>query len=111
LPDKHGRLQILRIHTAKMRDNNFLEADVSLDDLAERTKNFSGAEIEGLVKSAASYAFDRQIDASNPTKPVDPSKVRVTKADFDNVRFPSPVQLFSRCDTRAVAWIEVVTLD
>jgi vesicle-fusing ATPase len=84
LPDKHGRLQILRIHTAKMRDNNFLEADVSLDDLAERTKNFSGAEIEGLVKSAASYAFDRQIDASNPTKPVDPSKVRVTKADFDN---------------------------
>merc|ERR1712000_56554 len=84
LPDKHGRLQILRIHTARMRENNFLESDVDLDDLAERTKNYSGAEIEGLVKSAASYAFDRQIDASNPTKPVDPSKVRVTRSDFYN---------------------------
>lgn len=69
-----------------MRENNFLESDVDLDDLAERTKNYSGAEIEGLVKSAASYAFDRQIDASNPTKPVDPSKVRVTRSDFYNVR-------------------------
>jgi vesicle-fusing ATPase len=84
LPDKHGRLQILRIHTARMRENNFLESDVDLDDLAERTKNYSGAEIEGLVKSAASYAFDRQIDASNPTKPADPSKVRVTRSDFYN---------------------------
>lgn len=74
-----------------MRENNFLESDVDLDDLAERTKNYSGAEIEGLVKSAASYAFDRQIDASNPTKPVDPSKVRVTRSDFYNVRLsPSP---------------------
>jgi len=83
LPDKHGRLQILRIHTAKMRENNFLAPDVELEELAEATKNYSGAEIEGLVKSAASYAFDRQIDAANPTKPVDPAKVRVTKEDFN----------------------------
>ncbi len=35
------------------------EASDNLDELASRTKNFSGAEIEGLVKSAASYAFYR----------------------------------------------------
>jgi len=74
----------LRIHTAKMRDNKILSADVDLTGLAEHTKNFSGAELEGLVKSAASFAFDRQIDATNPTKAVDPSKIQVTKPDFDH---------------------------
>jgi len=59
LPDKHGRLQILRIHTAKMRDNKLMDSDVNMDELADKTKNYSGAEIEALVKSAASYAFDR----------------------------------------------------
>lgn len=83
LPDKDGRLQILRIHTAKMRENGYLDRDVSLDELADSTKNFSGAEIEGLVKSAASFSFDRQIDATNPTKPLDPSKIKVTRPDFE----------------------------
>ena len=32
-----------------MTTNSFLGADVDLWDLAQRTKNFSGAEIEGLV--------------------------------------------------------------
>ncbi len=41
-------------HTLGLR-----EASDNLDELASRTKNFSGAEIEGLVKSAASYAFYR----------------------------------------------------
>lgn len=48
-----------------MRENNFLAPDVDLDDLADRTKNYSGAEIEGLVKSAASYAFDRYVFCCN----------------------------------------------
>lgn len=34
-----------------------------LPTLAGETKNFSGAEIEGLVKSAASYAFQRHVTA------------------------------------------------
>ena len=42
-----------------MRDAKYLAADVSLPSLATETKNFSGAEIEGLVKSAASFAFAR----------------------------------------------------
>lgn len=61
LPDEHGRLQILNIHTAKMRTNGVMDRDVRLDELAGVTKNFSGAEIAGLVKSASSFAFSRHV--------------------------------------------------
>jgi len=59
-----------------------MEDDVNLDELATLTKNFSGAEIEGLVKAATSFAFSRQIDSKNMIKPLDPDKMRVTRADF-----------------------------
>lgn len=54
LPDEAGREQILRIKTASMRSGGFLDADVDVAELAARAKNFSGAELEGLVKSATS---------------------------------------------------------
>jgi vesicle-fusing ATPase len=60
-----GREQILQIHTRKMRENQKLAGDVNLSRLAELTKNFSGAEIEGLVKSAASFAMYGAVDATN----------------------------------------------
>ena len=46
LPDEKGRQQILKIHTNKMEANSFLAQDVDIVELAERTKNFSGAELE-----------------------------------------------------------------
>lgn len=61
LPDEKGRAQILKIHTTKMRDNNVIDSDVNVDELAKLTKNFSGAEINGLVKAASSFAFSRHI--------------------------------------------------
>ncbi|TDL29667.1 AAA-domain-containing protein [Rickenella mellea] len=61
LPDEHGRLQILNIHTAKMRANRVMDSDVDILELATLTKNFSGAEIGGLVKSATSFAFNRHV--------------------------------------------------
>lgn len=61
LPDESGRLQILGIHTSKMRTNHLMEADVDLAELAALTKNFSGAEINGLIKSATSFAFNRHV--------------------------------------------------
>lgn len=57
LPDRKGRLQILKIHTEKMRKNKFMADDVDFEHLADATKNFSGAEIEGLVK----YLFHQSI--------------------------------------------------
>jgi vesicle-fusing ATPase len=61
LPDEKGRVQILKIHTQKMRENEVMDPDVDLAELALLTKNFSGAEISGLVKSASSFAFSRHV--------------------------------------------------
>lgn len=82
LPDAAGRLQILEIHTSKMRTNGFLSG-VDLEEIAASTKNFTGAEIEGLVKSATSFAFNRQIDASKPTQPLD-NNIQIIHEDFKN---------------------------
>lgn len=35
LPDENGRLQILQIHTNKMKENSFLAADVNLQELGK----------------------------------------------------------------------------
>lgn len=83
LPDEQGRAQILKIHTTKMRKNDVLEADVNTDELAKRTKNFSGAELNGLVKAASSFAFSRHIKvgtmaAINP----DVENMKVNMQDF-----------------------------
>jgi len=90
LPDERGRLQILKIHTSKMAASSYLAADVDLAELAAVTKNFSGAEIEGLVKSAASFALARNVDMSDLTKagqfgsddPESDESLKVTAADF-----------------------------
>lgn len=67
LPDERGRYQILNIHTAKMRTNGVMDSDVDLLELAQLTKNFSGAEINGLVKSATSFAFSRHVKVRTPS--------------------------------------------
>ncbi|CAL9135081.1 unnamed protein product [Musa textilis] len=82
LPDENGRLQILQIHTSKMKENSFLAADVSLQELAAHTKNYSGAELEGVVKSAVSFALNRQISMDDLTKPLDEESIKVTMDDF-----------------------------
>lgn len=65
LPDEKGRLQILSIHTAKMREFNLLASDVDLKELSIETKNYSGAELEGLVRAAQSTAMNRHIKVNN----------------------------------------------
>lgn len=85
LPDEKGRQQILRIHTAKMKDNNVMEADVNLDELALSTKNFSGAELSGLVKSATSFAFNRHIKVGTMAGVADDvANMKVNREDFLN---------------------------
>ncbi|XP_027920851.1 vesicle-fusing ATPase [Vigna unguiculata] len=84
LPDENGRLQILQIHTNKMKENSFLAPDVNLQELAARTKNYSGAELEGVVKSAVSYALNRQLSLEDLTKQVEEENIKVTMEDFLN---------------------------
>ena len=83
LPIESGRLQILEIKTAAMREAKRLtiEAEKCLPELAKKTKNFSGAELEGLVKSAASYALRRCVDVSKGME-LDEDNLNVTEADF-----------------------------
>ncbi|TFY52939.1 hypothetical protein EVG20_g10336, partial [Dentipellis fragilis] len=85
LPDEHGRYQILNIHTAKMRTNGVMERDVDLAELATLTKNFSGAEIGGLVKSATSFAFNRHVKVGTMAGISDDvENLRVNREDFMN---------------------------
>ncbi|KAK2968454.1 hypothetical protein RJ640_004460 [Escallonia rubra] len=84
LPDENGRLQILQIHTNKMKESSFLAPDVNLQELAARTKNYSGAELEGVVKSAVSFALNRQLSLDDLTKPVDEESIKITMDDFLN---------------------------
>ncbi|XP_043081582.1 vesicle-fusing ATPase [Puntigrus tetrazona] len=84
LPDEKGRVQILNIHTAKMREFNLLSGDVDVKELAADTKNYSGAELEGLVRAAQSTAMNRHIKATS-TVEVDmerAEKLQVTRSDF-----------------------------
>jgi len=84
LPKESGRVQILNIHTKTMRSNGKLAGDVDLAELATLTKNFSGAEIEGLVRAAQSCALNRLVKAdSKVAVDIDAAeKLLVSKADF-----------------------------
>jgi transitional endoplasmic reticulum ATPase len=53
VPDLAGRRRILGIHTSKMP----LGKDVDLDDIAERTDRYSGADLEDLVRRAGLFAL------------------------------------------------------
>lgn len=72
LPDCQGREQILRIHTKNLVAAKSLASDVNIKSLAERTPNFSGAELAGLVRSATSFAMERAIEK---TRSVGPNKL------------------------------------
>ncbi|RPB02845.1 AAA-domain-containing protein [Choiromyces venosus 120613-1] len=90
LPDEAGRHQILKIHTNKMRENEAIDPDVNIQELAEKTKNFSGAEIGGLVKSASSFAFNRhvKVETNSQVETVagmkDVENIKVNRQDFFN---------------------------
>ena len=58
LPDREGRLQILRLHTR----NKPLDESVDLDRLAQETFGFSGAHLESLTNEAAILALREHSD-------------------------------------------------
>ncbi|KAH9561658.1 hypothetical protein CY35_05G034100 [Sphagnum magellanicum] len=58
-PDEKKAFQILSTECSNMKKNSFLCADVSVEELASRTKNFSPAELEALVESAKRFAVIR----------------------------------------------------
>jgi cell division protease FtsH len=59
LPDKVGREAILRVHVRKVA----LDADVKLQELAQATPGFSGADLKNLANEAALLAARREENA------------------------------------------------
>lgn len=57
LPDEMGRRQIFDIHTKNQRKRDLIASDVDFDALAECTKNYTGAEIKGVVDSAVTFCL------------------------------------------------------
>ncbi|KAI0529832.1 P-loop containing nucleoside triphosphate hydrolase protein [Xylaria digitata] len=85
LPDEAGRLEIIKIHTSKMKTNGLLNPDVNLEELAGLTKNFSGAELNGLVKAAASFAFSRHTEVGQlAAVKQDVANMKINRSDFMN---------------------------
>ena len=68
-PSKGGRLEIFKVHTK----NVMLDNDVSLEALVEKTEGFNGADIEGLIRTAALVALRK-----SAMKPVP-----ITMKDFE----------------------------
>lgn len=106
LPDEGGRLQILNIHTKSMRAKNVLDADVDLNKIAELTKNFTGAEIESLVKSAITISLSRNHDLLDFEKDLvfTEDNTKVNMSDFEKalkeVAPAHPGQARLRCRRR-----------
>lgn len=84
LPDEPGRLQILSIHTAAMRAAGRLAMDVSLQDLGAISRNYSGAELCGLIRAATSHAISRHIKGGTMASLDQKSfqSVQVSREDF-----------------------------
>mmetsp|Transcript_5993 Transcript_5993/g.15008 ORF Transcript_5993/g.15008 Transcript_5993/m.15008 type:complete len:764 (+) Transcript_5993:110-2401(+) len=85
LPDNKGRLQILGIHTRNMKESGRIDPEVidRLGDISKKAKNYSGAEIEGLVKAATSYALTRCVDLNDLSKAPDEKNLIVRFDDFE----------------------------
>ncbi|MBB3659092.1 transitional endoplasmic reticulum ATPase [Rhizobium sp. BK650] len=64
VPDTKARLKILGIHTKKMP----LAKNIDLEELAEQTLRFTGADLEDLTRRAGLIALRRSLDASTVTK-------------------------------------------
>jgi transitional endoplasmic reticulum ATPase len=59
VPDKKNRLEIFKIHTKGMP----LAKNIKLDDLADETKGYVGADIEAVCREAAIFALREDIKA------------------------------------------------
>ncbi|MFQ5888269.1 MAG: AAA family ATPase, partial [Candidatus Hydrothermarchaeales archaeon] len=94
VPDRNGRKEILQIHTRGMP----LSKEVNLDELADVTHGFVGADLEALCKESAMNALRDhlpEIDLESETIPTEVlDKLQVTKKNFkDALKLAEPSAL------------------
>jgi transitional endoplasmic reticulum ATPase len=85
IPDKKGRLEIFQVHTRGVP----LADDVKIEEFANSTHGFVGADISLLVKEAAMHALRKvipqiKIDEDIPNEVLD--QLKVTNEDFAEAR-------------------------
>jgi transitional endoplasmic reticulum ATPase len=85
IPDKKGRLEIFQVHSRGVP----LADDVKIEEFANSTHGFVGADISLLVKEAAMHALRKvipriKIDEDIPNEVLD--QLKVTNADFSEAR-------------------------
>ena len=82
VPDKRARREILQVHTRNMP----LADDVDLDEIAELTHGYTGADLAALCREAAIHALRRflpKIDLESENVPPEILKeIKVTRKDF-----------------------------
>lgn len=82
IPDRHGRLEILEIHSRGMP----LASDVNLPGLADITHGFVGADLEALCREAAMICIRRilpEIDFAQAALPYESlQKLELCREDF-----------------------------
>jgi len=85
IPDKKGRLEIFQVHTRGVP----LADDVRLEDYAETTHGFVGADIALLVKEAAMHALRKVLPKMDLDKEIPADmleQLKVTREDFEEAR-------------------------
>ncbi|MBS3078375.1 CDC48 family AAA ATPase [Candidatus Pacearchaeota archaeon] len=113
VPDKNGRLQVLKIHSRGMP----LNKDVNLEKIASLTHGFVGADIEALTKEAAMNVLRKHLpkikldDEEIPQEVLE--KLIIKHEDFiDALRIVRPSAMREvLVETPNVGWEEVGGLD
>jgi len=111
-PDRNGRKEILQIHTRGMP----LNEDTKLDDLADFTYGYVGADLAALARESAMNALRRYLPEIDLEKPIPVEvleKMEVTMEDFKNAHRgiePSAMREFL-IEVPKVSWEEVGGLE
>ncbi len=113
VPDRDGRLQILQVHTRGMP----LADEVDLEDLADRTHGYVGADLASLARESAMEAVRRllpEIDLDkDEVAPEVLAKLEVTREDLERAftgLSPSAMREVA-IETPNVRWSEVGGLE
>ena len=100
VPDRQGRLEILKIHTRRVP----LDQGVDLERIADRTHGFVGADLEALVREAVMNAYRRckgnleklvvrMEDFEEALKGVEPSALREFRLEIPSTTWEDVVGL------------------
>ena len=76
VPERDGRLHILRIHTRNMPMGD----DVELESIADRTDGYTGADLEDVVRRAGLQALRDDLDVERVTMKYFEGALKETRA-------------------------------